>query len=121
MGEIKIDESGMRALTEFVQTRVGGRLSGQMVDDARRRAPVESGALKASGYVTRMGPELWRLSFGRGLPDARAVYQEVGTGPHFYQPTFVDTDFSVLKGQRRSGGIEPRAYIRFAVYKERSL
>jgi hypothetical protein len=117
---IEIDQTGLDRLGDFVRDRVGGRLAGQMVDDARRGAPVDSGALKSTGFVTRMGPELWRISFGRGLPDGRAVYQEVGTGPHFYQPTFVDTDFSPLRGEH-PGNIEPRAYIRFAVYRERSL
>lgn len=120
MSSIEIDQTGMDALKSFVQDRVGGRIAGQMVDDARRYAPVESGALKASGRVIRMGAELWRISFGEGLPDARAVYQEVGTGGEFYQPTFVDTDFSPLKGHR-PGHIEPRAYIRHAVYRERAL
>lgn len=120
MSTIEIDSGGMADMATFVQDRVGGRLSGQMVDDARQRAPIDSGALKASGRVIRLGPELWRIIFGEGLPDGRAVYQEVGTGPHFYQPTFVDTDFSPLKGAH-AGGIEPRAYIRFAVYRERAL
>lgn len=119
MARVVIDQSGVDALRNYVQTRLG-RIAGQIVDDARGRAPSETGALKASGRVTRMGPELWRISFGGGLPDGRAVYQEVGTGPHFYQPTFVDTDFSPLKGAR-PGGIEPQAYIRFATYKSRSL
>src|SRR3954466_15835012 len=117
---VEIDSGGFAKLATFVQDRVGGRISGQIVDEARMSAPIDSGALKASGRVIRMGPELWRIIFGEGLPDARAVYQEVGTGPHFYQPTFVDTDFSPLKGAR-SGGIEPRAYIRRAVYRERAL
>lgn len=119
MSRIETDQTGMDSLRTFVQDRVGGRLSGQMVDDARRYAPVDTGALKASGRVTRMGPELWRISFGAGLPDARAVYQEVGTGGWFFQPP-VATDFSPLKG-RRPGHIRARAYIRNAVYRERSL
>jgi len=119
MSRIDIDAGGMADLAAYVRNRMS-RIPGQIVDDARRRAPIESGALKSSGRVIRMGPELWRIIFGEGLPDARAVYQEVGTGPHFYQPTFVDTDFSPLKGAR-PGGISPRAYIRFAVYRERSL
>lgn len=120
MSTVDIDEGGFADLATFVQDRVGGRIAGQIVDEARGNAPIDSGALKASGRVIRMGPELWRIIFGEGLPDGRAVYQEVGTGPHFYQPTFVDTDFSPLKGQR-AGGIEPRAYIRRAAYRERSL
>jgi len=119
MSRIEIDDTGVNALRKFAQDKIGG-LSGPMVDDARRRAPVETGALKASGRVTRMGPELWRISFGAGLPDARAVYQEVGTGGEFFQPTFVDTDFTPLKG-KRPGHIAPRAYIRWAVYRERTL
>lgn len=119
MSKIDIDSGGMDDLAAFVADRMG-RLPAQMVDEARLRAPVETGALRASGRVIRIGNQHWRIIFGEGLPDARAVYQEVGTGPHFYQPTFVDTDFSRLKG-KHPGNIEPRAYIRFAVYRERSL
>lgn len=120
MSEFVIDQTGMDKLRSYVQDKVGAGITGAQIADARRGAPIDTGALKSSGYVTRMGPELWRLSFGRGLPDARAVYQEVGTGPHFFQPTFVDTDFSPLRGEH-GGGVEPRAYIRFAMYRERSL
>jgi hypothetical protein len=119
VSHIDIDDSGMTALADFVEQRAG-RLPGQMVDDARRRAPVDTGALMASGRVIKIGRGYWKIIFGEGLPDGRAVYQEVGTGPHFYQPTFVDTDFTPLKGAR-AGGIEPRAYIRWAVYRERAL
>jgi hypothetical protein len=119
VSEINIDSNGMSALADYVERRAG-RVPAQIVDEARMRAPIDSGALKASGRVSKRGRGRWRISFGEGLPDARAVYQEVGTGPHFYQPTFVDTDFSPLKGAR-SGGIEPRAYIRFATYREREF
>ncbi len=119
MSTIEIDSGGMSALADFVEQRAG-RIPGQIVDDARGRAPIRSGALKASGRVIKIGRGYWKIIFGEGLPDARAVYQEVGTGPHFYQPTFVDTDFVPLKGEH-PGGIEPRAYIRFATYRERAL
>lgn len=119
MSTIVIDSAGCDELGTFVKDRMG-RLPAQMVDEARQRAPIESGALKASGRVIRIGDQHWKIIFGEGLPDGRAVYQEVGTGPHFYQPTFVDTDFSELKGEH-DGSIEPRAYIRFAVYRERAL
>lgn len=117
MARVEID-AGMADLATFVKDRMGN-LAGQMVDDARRYAPVDTGALKASGRVIRMSPELWRISFGEGLPDARAVYQEVGTGGWFFQPP-VATDFSPLKGHR-PGHIRARAYIRNAVYRERTL
>jgi hypothetical protein len=116
---IEIDSAGMSALADHVERRAG-RVPAQVVDEARGRAPIDSGALKASGRVVRIGRGYWKIIFGEGLPDARAVYQEVGTGPHFYQPTFVDTDFSPLKGEH-DGSIAPRAYIRFAVYRERTF
>lgn len=94
---IEVDEAGVDELRTYVQTRLG-RLAGQMIDDARRLAPVDTGALKASGRAIRMSPELWRISFGEGLPDGRAVYNEMGTRYMQAQP-----------------------YIRPAVYRERSL
>jgi hypothetical protein len=118
VSHINIDDGGMASLADFVRNRAG-RIPGQMVDDARAGAGVQSGALKASGRVIRMGPELWRVIFGEGLPDARAVYTEVGTGPHFSQPP-VPTDFTPLRG-KRPGGTPAAAYIRRAVYRERAL
>lgn len=97
MGTIIIKQPGVDALRTYVQNRLG-RLAAQMVDDARRLAPVDTGALKASIHVTRLGPELWRISAGGGLPDGRAVYNELGTRFMAAQP-----------------------YIRPAVYRERSL
>jgi hypothetical protein len=93
----EIDESGVDELRAYVQQRLG-RFAGQMIDDARRLAPVDTGALKASGRAIRMSPELWRISFGEGLPDGRAVYNELGTRYMQAQP-----------------------YIRPAIYRERSL
>ena len=119
MSRIDVDASGLAELADYVEQRAG-RAPARMVDDARGRAPIESGALKASGRVVKIGRGYWKIIFGEGLPDARAVYQEVGTGPHFYQPTFVGTDFSPLKGEH-DGSIAPRAYIRFAVYRERTF
>lgn len=121
MSTIEIDSAGMAALTDFVRDRVGGGLSGRMVGDARAGAPIESGALKATGRVIRLGPELWRIIFGEGLPDGRAVYQEVGTGSSFAHPSEVDTDFSPLWTKKLHRGVPPVAYIRHAVYQERTL
>lgn len=119
MSHIDIDDSGLAALADFVRQRAG-RIPGQIVDDARAGAPIESGALKASGRVIRLGPELWRIVFGEGLPDGRAVYQEVGTGASFTQP-LEPTDFTPLWSRKPHRGIAPRAYIRRAVYRERAL
>lgn len=118
MSTIEIDSGGMSALADFVRDRAG-RLPGQMVDEARAQAPRDTGALASTGRVIRLGPELWRIIFGEGLPDARAVYTEVGTGPHFAQPP-VATDFTPLKG-KHPGHTPAFGYIRHAVYRERSL
>jgi hypothetical protein len=104
---IEVDEAGMSALREFARDRVGGRLAGQMVDDARRLAPKDTTALSLTGRVVRMGPELWRIVFGEGLPDGRAIYQEMGT------------DWLMPNGKVRIMAAQP--YIRPSVYRERSL
>lgn len=101
-----IDEGGCASLATYVQTRLG-RLAGQMVDDARRMAPKDTTALMHSGRVQRLGPELWRIIFGEGLPDGRAIYQEMGT--HWEMPN----------GKIRI--MEAQPYIRPAVYRARSL
>lgn len=104
MSDVVIKQRGMDELRAYVQTKVGGGLSAQMIDDARRMAPFDTGALQASGHVTRLGPELWRISFGLGLPDGRAVYQEMGTSNEDGSPR-----------------MDAQPYIRPAVYRERSL
>ena len=120
MSEIVIDSGGMAKLGDYVERRAG-RVPAQWVDESRMSAPIQSGALKASGRVTKRGRGHWRLSFGEGLPDARAVYQEVGTGSHFSQPSMVDTDFTPLWSKREHRGISPHGYIRRAVYREREF
>jgi hypothetical protein len=120
VSEIVIDSNGMRSLGDYVERRAG-RVPAQWVDESRMSAPIESGALKASGRVTKRGRGQWRVSFGEGLPDARAVYQEVGTGSHFSQPMMVDTDFSPLWSKREHRGIRPQGYIRRAVYRDREF
>jgi hypothetical protein len=51
-----------------------------------RLVPVDTGALKASGQVVRVGPARYRLVEGTGLPDARARYTEYGTATQAAQP-----------------------------------
>jgi hypothetical protein len=107
MGEIEVNQAGIDQLAQFVRDRVGGRLAGQMVDDARRLAPKDTTALSLTGRVVRMGPELWRIVFGEGLPDGRAIYQEMGT------------EWLMPNGKTRIMKAQP--YIRPSVYRERSL
>jgi hypothetical protein len=48
--------------------------------------PRRSEALADSGKVVQLGPMTFVVSWGEGLPDARAVYQEYGTAHHPAQP-----------------------------------
>lgn len=118
MARVEADDAGIADLVDYVRKRAENVPRMQLAD-AVRAAPRDTGALAATGRVIQMGPELWRIYFGQGLPDARAVYTEVGTGPHFHQPP-VDTDFSPLRG-KRPGNTPAFAYIRQAVYREREF
>lgn len=97
MAEIVIDQGGMDALRDYVQERAR-KIPGDQIEDARRFAPVDTGALKQSGHVIRMAPNRWWISFGKGLPDGRAVFCEMGTRY-----------------------MHPRPYIRPAMYRPRSI
>lgn len=56
------------------------RAGGYIVDLARQLSPVDTGALRASIRLEPEQPALeMRVSAGKGLPDARAVFQEFGT------------------------------------------
>lgn len=57
-----------------------------VADLAQQLAPQDTGALKASKLVEPVRAGRWRVSFGRGLPDARAVHQEYGTSRMPAQP-----------------------------------
>lgn len=48
-------------------------------DLAQQLAPEDTGELKASKLVEQVRVGRWRVSFGRGLPDIRAIAQEYGT------------------------------------------
>lgn len=51
-----------------------------------RLAPVDTGALKASGRVVKVAPAHYQIREGAGLPDARAIYTEYGTARQRAQP-----------------------------------
>ena len=53
---------------------------------AAETAPKRSGALAASGQVDQINPLSYSVSFGNGLPDGRAIFQELGTAHHAAQP-----------------------------------
>ena len=82
-------------LRGFVRARTGTadaidrgakRAAGFVGDLAQQLAPEETGALKASKHVEQRESGVYTVSFGRGLPDARAIYQEYGTGRMAAQP-----------------------------------
>lgn len=118
MARVVENSDGIAALVSHVHSVIG-QIPDAQLNDARRAAPRDTGALAASGRVLKRSASSWRIYFGQTLPDARAVYTEVGTGPHFHQPPMVDTDFSPLKGER-PGNTPAFAYIRQAMYRERT-
>lgn len=97
MGHVELDRAGIAALADECLNH-GEQAALAMWVDADAFAPVRTGALRASGRLDEIGRGIWRLSFGRGLPDGRAVYNELGTSRMAAQP-----------------------YIRPAVYQPRAL
>jgi hypothetical protein len=97
MARVELDRGGMAALAEHVLSRFGD-VALEIGVDAERLAPVDTGALKLSVDVREIGRGIWRISAGTGLPDGRAVYQELGTRYMRAQP-----------------------YIRPALYRQRAL
>lgn len=78
MAQVVLDRAGMAALAEHVLSKFAD-VALEMGVDAERLAPVDTGALKLSINVHSIGRGMWRISAGTGLPDGRAVYQELGT------------------------------------------
>lgn len=72
-------------------------------DLAEQLAPEDTGDLKASKTVEQVSEDHWRVSFGRGLPDIRAIAQEYGTRYAPAQPYLtpasraIDVDLEVGK------------------------
>lgn len=97
MAHVELDRGGMARLADHVLARVS-ELPLAMGVDAEALSPVRTGELKLSIHVAEIGRGIWRISAGTGLPDGRAVYQELGTSKMRAQP-----------------------YIRPAVYQKRAL
>jgi hypothetical protein len=103
MARVEIDHAGLTALGDHVNHKFGD-MALDMGVDAERYAPVRTGALKISVHVVEDSAGHWRIVAGTGLPDGRAVYQEMGT-------------------HNQDGTLRMRAqpYIRPAVYKKRAV
>lgn len=85
MARVVIDQAGCEALADYVLSRAEAVPLAQGID-AERFAPVLTGALKLSIHVQEVGRGHWRISAGTGLPDGRAVYNELGTSRMAAQP-----------------------------------
>ena len=57
-----------------------------VMDLASQLAPKDSGDLSQSGRVRQMKKGGYVVSFGNGLPDKRAIFQEYGTHDQPAQP-----------------------------------
>jgi hypothetical protein len=97
MAHVEIDRAGMARLADHVLRRAS-EIPLAIAVDAEALAPIRTGALRASADVAEIGRGIWRISFGKDLPDGRAVYQELGTSKMRAQP-----------------------YLRPAVYQQRAL
>lgn len=97
MAHIVLHQSEIAALADECLDH-GANAALAMGADAQLFAPVRTGALRASVGVDEIGRGIWRIHAGRGLPDGRAVFNELGTSRMRAQP-----------------------YIRPAVYQERAL
>ena len=97
MARIDLDRGGIAALADEC-LRHGADAALAMAVDATIFSPVRTGALRSSIGVDEVGRGIWRIHAGRGLPDGRAVYNELGTSKMRAQP-----------------------YIRPAVYQKRAL
>jgi hypothetical protein len=85
MARVVLDQGGLARLADHVIERASV-IPLAIGVDAEALAPVRTGALKLSIKVEEIGRGIWRISAGTGLPDGRAVYQELGTSKMRAQP-----------------------------------
>jgi len=85
MARVELYEPGLRALGDHVLERASA-IPLAIGIDAEALAPVDTGALELSVSVDEIGRGIWRISAGTGLPDGRAVFQELGTSKMRAQP-----------------------------------
>lgn len=80
--------SNLRLIAGQIERELAAALhetADDIADLAQQLAPEDTGALKASKDVRPDG-DGWIVSFGRGLPDIRAIAQEYGTEHSPAQP-----------------------------------
>ena len=89
-----------RKAVEAAAARGVARAAGYVADLAQQLAPVDTGALRASIRVEPSEPALrMTVTAGRGLPDARAVFQEYGTSRQPAQPYLTPAAKAIKVGQ----------------------
>jgi hypothetical protein len=85
MAHVELDRAGLARLADHVLSRAA-EIPLAIGVDAEALAPVRTGELKLSVRVDEIGRGIWRISAGTGLPDGRAVFQELGTSKMRAQP-----------------------------------
>jgi len=86
---IQADIDKFFGIANLVQQAINEGLleAGGMIHDlAQQLAPEETGSLKDSGDVSMVGDNIVEISFGNGLSDERAVWQELGSYNNPAQP-----------------------------------
>jgi HK97 gp10 family phage protein len=93
------DHAGIAATVRAANEATVRPLTDAIYDDSQRYVPVLTGALRASGRKSYSADfSHGEVSYGEGLSDKRAIYQEAGTSIMTAQP-----------------------YLRPAAYRRRSL
>lgn len=87
--QVVIRKNNVASWSQRLRARVAMELEAsaqRTLTAASSAAPVRTGELADSGEVRRRGPLSFIVVFGVGLPDGRAIYQELGTSHHDAQP-----------------------------------
>lgn len=87
--QVRIRQNNSSAWGAALKMKVAAEVAAsaqRILAAAADRAPVRTGELQSSGTVTQVSDLSYTVSFGDGLPDGRAIYQELGTSKHPAQP-----------------------------------
>lgn len=107
-----INRTQMDALKKLVRSKVKNQVVDAIARDARRYAPVDSGALRRSIAVSKAGTNSWRVTAGGG-PVNYAVFVELG-----HEVVYRSREGRLVHTGRH---VPPQPFLRPALYQRRSI